>query len=312
MDKFFCNDPSGQRRLLTAALIHATVTFRPQTDPAGMLRIWYTNLLHDGSAFGLPEPLLREHRVRWAVFQARQIQRTILELFLRCFELAVGDGCRDVDHVIAFWRRRFPESAKAFDGTMEDLIRAEAKPVSRRSDLAELSRAWNDTVHGAHECYDDMPFESDESELHRTLRMLARWWLRLVLWRREVSIAARLENGQRERITPGWFHRWIEGQLGSRVKDLLQAIFSDLIFAQHIKFALVRFDGRVQRLRFTLGDDGIVPTPEVRDKLGATPVRMADRLYAFIGLLSDLDVVRSDDESRATAGTRQLPSIAPS
>jgi hypothetical protein len=314
MNKFFASDHSGQRRLLTAALIHATVMLCPQTAPAGMRGIWYTNLLPDGRAFGLTEPVLREHRVRWAVFQARQIQRTILELFLRCFELAVGDGCRDVDHVVAFWRRRCPKSAGEFDGSMEDLIRAEAKPVSRRSDLSELSRAWNDTVHGEHESYDDMPFENDESELQRTLGMLARWWLRLVRWRREEPIAALLENGQRERITPGWFHRWIEGQLGSRVKDLLHAIFSDLVFAQHIKFALVRFDGRVQRLRFTIGDDGIVPTPEVRDKekLGTTPVRMADRLHAFIGLISDLDVVRSDEEGRITAGTRSLPSIRPS
>jgi hypothetical protein len=312
MDKFFSSDHSGQRRLLTAALIRATVALRPQTDPSGLLGIWYTNRLDNGRAFSLTESLLREHRVRWAVFQARQIQRTILELFLRCFELAVGDGCRDIDGAIAYWRRRFPKSAGVFDGTMEDLICAEAKPVSRRSDLVELSRAWNDSVHGAHDFYDDMPFESDDFELHRTLQMLARWWLRLLLWRREESITALLESGQRERLTPGWFHRWIQGQLGSRVKDLLHAIFSDLIFAQHIKFALVRFDGRVQRLRFTLGDDGIVPTPEVRDKLGATPVRMADRMSAFIGLLSDLDVVWLDDENRVTAGTRLLPSIGAS
>lgn len=85
----------------------------------------------------------------------------------------------------------------------------------------EHSRAWNDTVHGAHEYYDDMPFASDDSDLHRTLQKLARWWLLLLLWRWEDSIASLLENGQRERLTSEWFHRWIEGQLGSRVKDLL-------------------------------------------------------------------------------------------
>jgi hypothetical protein len=308
LHKFFANDASGQRRLLTAALIRATVAIRPQLDPAAMLGIWYSNLLANGRPFELREPLLREHRIRWAVFQARQIQRTILELFLRCFELAVGEGCRDIDRVIGFWRRRFPQSAEVLDGTMEDLIRSEGKPISRRSNLLEVSRAWNDTVDGANELYDDMPFISDDSELDRTLRMLARWWLRLLVWHRDQSVAALLGAGQRERLPPAWFHRWIQDRLGSRVKEVLRDIFSDLIFAQHIKFALVRFDGRVQRLRFTLGDEGIVPTPEVGDKLGDHPVRMADRLRALIGILADLDVLGWDDES-ASVGTRKLPDI---
>src|SRR5262249_21673369 len=156
LHKFFGNDTSGQRRLLTAALIRATVALRPQSGPAAMLGIWYSNLLDVGHVFKLREPLLREHRMRWAVFQARQIQRTILELFLRCFELAVGDGSRDIDRVIGSWRRRFPQSAEVLDGTMEDLIRAEANPISQLADLLEVSRVWNYTVDGAHELYDDM------------------------------------------------------------------------------------------------------------------------------------------------------------
>src|SRR5262249_51091799 len=95
--KFFSDDYPGQRRRLTAELICTTVTQQQVGDYDALRQIWYTNLLDSGSPLVLDDARLRDHRLRWGVFQSRQIQRTILEVFLRSFELAVGAGCRTVD-----------------------------------------------------------------------------------------------------------------------------------------------------------------------------------------------------------------------
>ena len=169
--------------------------------------------------------------------------------------------------------------------TVGDLVRAEAGPVHRGTDFLQGSRAWNATVSGAHKRYDDIPWSDDNIELVRALKMLARWWLRMLAWIRDDVLPASVEAGQQERLSMGSFHRWVERRLHAPLIGLLHDLFSDLIFAQHVRVALMRFDGEVQRRRFTLGDEGIVPTPEVGDRLGDHLVRMADRLYAFIGLL---------------------------
>lgn len=193
-------------------------------------------------------------------------------------------------------------------GTFGDLIRAETRPVYRGTDLLKASQAWNAAVHGAHERYDDVPRSDDDAELLRALRMLARWWLRILLWIRDEMLPASLEAGQRERLSMGSFHRWVEQRLQAPLTELLRELFADLVFAQHVKIALMRFDGEVQRLRFTLGDEGIIPTAEVGDKRGEHPVRMADRLYSFIGILCDIGVVEWQEDGQLVTGDQPLPS----
>src|SRR5262249_49549555 len=100
LNKFFSADLLGERRRLSAGLIAATVTRQRISDYETLRRVWYTNLLDTGRPLDPGEPSVREHRLRWAVFQSRQVQRTLLEVFLRCFELAVGEGCRSVDQVL--------------------------------------------------------------------------------------------------------------------------------------------------------------------------------------------------------------------
>ncbi len=70
-------------------------------------------------------------------------------------------------------------------------------------------------------------------------------------------------------------------------------MFTELIYAQHMKIALSRFDGEIQRLRFILGDTGIVPTPTVGD-LGKLPGFMNDRLSSFTNLLKDLAILKGN------------------
>jgi hypothetical protein len=309
LQKLFAADFSGDRCRLTAALICQTVTQQQVTDSDLLRRIWYTNLLDSGCHVVLDEPSIREQRDRWAVFQARQVQRTILELFLRCFELAVDAGCREVDEIINHWQLRSPVGVKGMlAGTVEDLVTAEARLVCRGNNFLHASRAWNATVHGEHESYDDIPWSDDNAELVRALQMLARWWLRMCAWIEDAVWPMAIEANQRERLPMGAFHRWVEQRLQAPLIDLLRDLFSDLVFAQHVKVALMRFDGQVQRLRFTLGDEGIIPTPDVGDRLGEHPVRMADRLYSFISILCDVGILTWHEDGPLTVGVERLPS----
>jgi hypothetical protein len=302
--KLFSDDPGGQTRRLTAALIIATIDRTTVEGVEDLRRCWYTGLLPTGKSLALTDASLQSHRRGWAVFQARQIQRTAIELLLRCFELAVRDGCRTIDAVIAHWRTRSPEKlASILSGTVRQLVQGEATPVSRSPDPLVASRAWNAKVHGAHDSYDD-PDETDvDGELLRSLRVLARWWLRTRAWIEDRVLPHWFQEGQGERrLSMGWFHNWVAGRFDETVEVMLRDAFSDLVFSQHVKVALMRFDGEVQRLRFTLGDDGIVPCPEVGEKFGSAPGRMNDRLGSFVCLLEDLGVLSWEDGERLVEG----------
>lgn len=304
LSKLFSADPAGETRRLTAALILATIDRTTVKNVEGLRRCWYTCFLPTGKPLALVGAPLQEHRQKWAVFQARQIQRTAIELLLRCFELAVRDGCRTIDAVIARWRNRSPEElSKILSGTVRQLVRGEAAAVSRSPDLLTASRVWNDKVHGAHASYDD-PDETDvDAELLRSLRIVARWWLRTSAWIADGVLPRWFQEGQGERrMSLGWFHRWVATRLDDSVEAMLHDAFSGLVFAQHVKVALMRFDGEVQRLRFTLGDDGIIPCPEVGEKFGSAPKRMDDRLGSFVRLLEDLGVLSWQDGGRLVAG----------
>ncbi len=141
-------------------------------------------------------------------------------------------------------------------------------------------------------CYDDIQEGAVNDEFERVFRMMGRWWIRTRKWLGDQEGGEFLAMGDRSRMSALWFSIWIGDRLSQPLPSLAEDIFSELVFSQHIKVALSRFDGQVQRLRFTLGDAGIIPTTATAGKLGQSPVRMADRLPAFLGLLSDLDVIK--------------------
>jgi hypothetical protein len=60
----------------------------------------------------------------------------------------------------------------------------------------------------------------------------------------------------------------------------------------------------VQRLRFCLDDSGIVRTAAVEHDEPLEPSRMADRMGAFIALLSDLEIIRETND-KLTVGPHE-------
>src|SRR5262249_54012434 len=108
--------------------------------------------------------------------------------------------------------------------------------------------------------------------------------------------------GGRDRMSMAWFAGWIEGRLERPMDDFVRELFTDAVFAQHLRVALPRFDGQLQRLHFLLGDRGLEPTAQARDKLARASTRMADGLCAFVGLPCALDVLQEGEDQPLRAG----------
>lgn len=149
---------SADYRRRTARLICETIRQHKFDTPAQLRACWYSGLLPTGDPLEFADTELQQHRLLWALFQLRQIQRTILEVFLRCFELALESGAGNVPEVLNYWQRQSPE---AFDfeawNTLEDFIRSEAATISRSGSFNEISDAWHTAVHEKHAAYDDTP-----------------------------------------------------------------------------------------------------------------------------------------------------------
>ena len=68
-----------------------------------------------------------------------------------------------------------------------------------------------------------------------------------------------MDLGGSDRMSMAWFMNWLNARRDLPMRSFLRDVFSDLVFSQHMRVALPRFDGSSQRLRFLLGDQGIEP-----------------------------------------------------
>lgn len=126
--------------------------------------------------------------------------------------------------------------------------------------------------------------------------MLAGWNWRMIAWQQDPACNDFFNLGNSDRISIGWFLKWLHARRNQPVRHLLKDIFSDLVFAQHMRVALSRFDGNAQRIRFLMGDNGIEPTISARKDFGDLDLPwMQDRLGTLIALLTDCDVITDND-----------------
>jgi hypothetical protein len=174
------------------------------------------------------------------------------------------------------------------------VLKACAGPLWTGDDDA-TSAAWNTQVHGAHDQYEFIENPQDEHAISHGLSMLAGWYWRMLSQQGDAKTTDLMRLGGSDRMSIAWFLRWLTDRRDLPIREFLTEIFSDLIFAQHMRIALARFDGSAQRLRFLLGDTGIEPTTSARADLGQLRLPwMPDRLDTLIGLLCDCDVLNLD------------------
>jgi hypothetical protein len=149
--------------------------------------------------------------------------------------------------------------------------------------------------------------EDDLAVIHG-LSMFAGWYWRM-LSRREDTRTKRFMNlGGPDRMSMDWFLKWLTARKDFPLPNLLKDIFSDLIFSQHMRIALARFDGTSQRLRFLIGDGGIEPSVSAKADMGNLYLPwMPDRLDTLAYLLCDCDVlIENEGEFRLGQSAKEI------
>lgn len=287
---------AGMARLRTTQLVLQTLDRAGESTTDELRDVWLTGRLTTGRELRLPKEEIRAHRRLWAIFQARQLQRFALELFLQLFEQALADDASSLDditdHALAGWN--------AVPATFHRAVSTEGRAVATGgSDIDACSDAWNRHVHPGHECFD---WNADGDGLDRAVRTLARWALRIRAWREWQPDHPEIAWGSADRVGALWLLRWLDARSRLPLRDLIRDLFGELIFAQHLRIALGRFEWQKQKLRFLLSDRGIVLTGAARKRPAPNPVVMSDRLEAFSSLLRDLDVLGKDEEGRLLPG----------
>jgi len=260
-----------------------------------MRNAWYTGMFDDGTPLRLQDADLEQQRLRWACLMARQYQRYAIELFLWCFEDALKNGCHTLDEVLAHWERRSATAELKLTGTFQQLADDLAGSLLGK-DAPATSAAWNKTVHAADDRFEyaDTP-EGDQAVFHG-LRMFAAWYWRMLVRQTNPTTKPFFTLGGADRMGMAWFLGWLGARKDRPLRDLLKDIFSTLVFAQHMRIALARFDGTAQRLRFLIGDSGIEPTVSARETLAELGIPwMPDRLDTLTALLCDCDILANQD-----------------
>jgi hypothetical protein len=296
-------DEPGNGRTLTARLLIATLQQRGRLTTDDIRAVWHTGRFSGGKPLKLKDEELVVHRERWAVFQSRQYQRYIIELFMGCFENAIAQGSRSMAEISASSLRQFRPSPR-FPRTFRDCLMQEGRAVSASKNWETIAVRYDRQVHPSHPAYIGMLLKGGFKPCELAVRMLARWWLQMCVWLNWDRHQELFALGGEERISMKWFWEWVRARLDEPLVRFVRDIFEQLVFAQHIRVALSRFDGTNQRLRFVLGDDGIVPTIWATEKLAGNeiPGWTADRLDAFVSLLCDLCVLVRDESHGLMVG----------
>jgi hypothetical protein len=287
---------SGFARTLSARLVLATLQQRTCISTQELRDAWYTGMFSDGTLLSIEDRQLDDQRKRWALFMARQYQRYAIELFLLCFEEALLNDCRSVDEVVDYWTSQANFGDLLVSGTFRDVLKTCAGRLYRNDDVL-CSQAWNAEVHQGDERFEYVAAPQDNGAIGSGLRMLAGWYWRMLVRQQSGGMKELLELGGADRIGMAWFLQWLRVRQDKPIRELLKDIFCQLVFAQHMRIALARFDGAAQRLRFLLGDSGIEPSTSVGN-LGQLRLQwMPDRLDTLTFLLCDCDVLNADEGS---------------
>lgn len=299
-------DRTARGRTLTAQLIGQTLKICGPLSGRQLRAVWHTGLTPSGERIVLDEEVCHQQEF-WSIFQGRQLQRTFLELLLRVFELGLREGCRSMESVTDYAIREWEKSGEQLPADIDRLIRIEAKSLGDWVDDGVASSSWNDTVYPNHTSYEDIPPDRWATPIVRAVKMAARWFLRTYSWlNRYAHHKSLLNMGGAERLSMSYCLDWIDSRRHEPLRQFLMDLFADFIFVQHMRVALNRFDGRSQRLRFVLGDGGIVPTMSVGENLGREFVVMADRLDSLLALLVDLDVLTEDGDQKFHLGANAV------
>ena len=288
----------GYKRTLTAKLLIYTLNNNSDSTTTEIRSIWYTGFNKDGTPFQIDD-FLKEQYSSWSCFIARQNQRYIIEQLLQCFELALKFKVNSVDRAVDYLWNGEDDIDKTFEEFIFQTAEDSLNNIDSKS-FMELSINWNNEINpGSSFFKNEVELEDKENLCQSTMKMLAAWFLRMFKRVKNDEENKLYNLGTSDRVSIKWFIEWIEKRKEFTIRKLLCELFTDIIFCQHTRIALSRYDGKTQRLRFVLGDNGIEVTESAKRDLAKRQVnRMPDRLDTLVDLLCDTGVIKIDDEKK--------------
>jgi len=231
--------------------------------------------------------------LRWFVLQLRQAQRLAMEGLLSWFEVSLaGHGDRDTDAIVL-------ETLKAIKNSKVVFPLEKTPKIA----LARLQRL----LPNIQDALDKAEFEAHLNPLRLMEKIeemvgnrsdgLAPFCLHTLFYCAAVSLLlqdrttskSELQRGSAERVSLAFWTATVLNWRDVEMKDFLRLLFENLILSQHFAVAARRFDGRTQRLRISIEEEGLefladnpfVPTV-THDRLATTLLLMAD--CGLIGL----------------------------
>jgi len=288
-------DP-GYGRTLTARLLLQTLDQVGPISSPELREVWYTGLMKDSSKLHFNQREMQEQHLRWSCFMARQHQRYAIEIFLWVFENGLKEGLHSIEAIVDYWIKRSNSKGNRLKDSFDSILRHKAGSLWKDDDLA-TSRSWNSEVTRWHSSFEYVEAPKDDFAVCHALEMLAGWYWRMLSRQDDPRMKELMSLGGSDRMGMSWFLGWLKARRKMPMKELLREIFSNLVFSQHMRVALARFDGSSQRLRFLLGERGIEATTSATEDLGDLLLPwMPDRLDTLIDLLCDCDVLAIEQD----------------
>lgn len=228
----------------------------------------------------------------WLVLQVRQGQRLGFEALLAWLEdRVIFHSERSVDDALDSAMQHLHAHSEIFpkvsevDGflqtmegsflTLEDYV----KTVSDESEWC-IFKLIDDVLQGLK--------NNDDTVIPNSLRLLVVCSYLTKLFKESGQELGQLNFGGRERISLSFWSDIVEKWRLRNFEEFLQYVFENFILSQHFGVAASRFDGKRQRLRLTIEEEGL--TPMVGKCL--EPFIGDDRLEMGLLLLADSGVIR--------------------
>lgn len=243
------------------------------------------------------DPKLKRMWLSWVVLQIRQCQRFAMEGLLSWFERLLVRGCRDTGAVVQETLKAIKEHEDVFPLNRPD--RSLGEIVEKIPDLNSALRQ------SAADPYLD-PFSLTD-EIGQAVRnqsnQLAPLCLRAAFLcaaftealRSEAQVRPELERGASDRLSLAYWTDKLQSWGAMGLEEFLRHFFEMLILSQHFIVAARRFDGRTQRLRISIEEDGLEFIADAPMSPSLTP----DRLNTALWLMADCGLIGRDDSQNA-------------
>lgn len=250
---------------------------------------------NSGGTEGFVDGDLKRARFQWAMLQARQGQRLALESIQSWMERLLVESGRA-------WRYEAILDEAISQLSEKSGVNFDNMTVGDLRSLIGEEKSDNEQFGSTFQC-SESPVELADS-LEKGIRMGGTsLYESLCLLVKSVDLASGImsmedstwgfRQGGAQRVSLSVTHDLFEEYKGRRVEEFLDLLLGRLVLSQHFATAVGRFEGRTQRLRLTVEEEGIV---SLIDKVWR-PQLTPDRLESVLWLMSQCELAQRDSQT---------------